>query len=94
MKIDNPDSYFKLEKGTDVNLAVHAISKAFHDSYDVGVFVSADRDYIPVYDTLKAIGKLAVVVGIEGQNIKNIKPRIDDFIMLKKATLDKCILSK
>lgn len=49
MQIDEKNTYYKVEKGTDINLAVHAINKAFYNSYDIAFFLSADTDYIKVY---------------------------------------------
>lgn len=56
MEIDKKETYYKVKKGTDINLAVHAISKAFYNSYDIAFFLSADTDYIKVYEILKSIG--------------------------------------
>ena len=58
-KIEDPSTYYKVEKGTDINLAIHSLSKAFFNSYGVGYFVSADTDYITIYEMLKRIGKIA-----------------------------------
>lgn len=80
--IDKKDTYYKVEKGTDINLAVHALSKAFFNAFDIGFFVSADTDYIKVYELLKSIGKIVVVVGVQGQTFYNIKPTVDNTIIL------------
>ena len=88
--IEDKSSYFKIEKGTDTNLAIHAISKAFFNSYDIGFFVSADTDYINMYSILKSIGKLAVVVSVAGQNIRSIIPYVDKNIILNLDQLMEC----
>lgn len=84
----NPRSYYKKEKGTDINIAVEAITKAFNNAYDVGVFMSADTDYIPIYRTLRTIGKLVVVVRVQGQIISKLIPCTDNNITLDKAKFD------
>ncbi len=91
MQIDKKNTYYKVEKGTDINLAVHAINKAFYNSYDIAFFLSADTDYIKVYEVLKSIGKIAVVVGVQGQNINTIRPMVDNTIILKDSFFERCI---
>lgn len=90
MEIDKKSTYYKVEKGTDINLAVHAISKAFYNSYDIAFFLSADTDYIKVYEILKSIGKITVVVGVKGQNINGIRPMVDNTIVLDEDFFEKC----
>lgn len=87
--ITDKTTYYKVEKGTDINLSVHALTKAHNNSFDVAFIVSADTDYRPVYEQLKNIGKLVVVVVVEGQNIVSFKSEIDDFIVLDKAFFNK-----
>lgn len=90
MEIDKKNTYYKVEKGTDINLAVHAISKAFYNSYDIAFFLSADTDYIKVYEVLKNIGKITVVVGVKGQNINSIRSMVDNTIILDEIFFNKC----
>ncbi len=90
MEIDNKSTYYKVEKGTDINLAAHAISKAFYNSYDIAFFLSADTDYIKVYEVLKSIGKITVVVGVKGQNINSIRPMVDNVLILNEEFFDNC----
>lgn len=35
MNISNHDSYYKVEKGTDLNLAIQALTKGFYNAYDI-----------------------------------------------------------
>ena len=37
MNIADHKTYYKVEKGTDVNLAMHALSKAYTNAYDVAI---------------------------------------------------------
>lgn len=90
MEIGNKSTYYKVEKGTDINLAVHAISKAFYNSYDIAFFLSADTDYIKVYEVLKSIGKITVVVGVKGQNVNSIRPIVDNTLILDEKFFDRC----
>jgi len=45
MDISDKTTYYKVEKGTDINLALHAVSKAQNNAYDVAFVLSADTDY-------------------------------------------------
>lgn len=93
MKKDIADaaSYYKVEKGTDINLAINALSKAFFNSYDVGFFVSADTDYIAVYEMLKRIGKIVIQVSVKGQQAYKITPYVDKQIVLKEEFFNSCL---
>ena len=91
MDLADKKTYYKVEKGTDINMAVHAINKAFYNSYDIGFFISADRDYMTVYSSLKAIGKLAVVAVVKGQNIHRLKPHIDNHMILDDDFFSICL---
>lgn len=91
MDIENPASYYVVEKGTDINMAVHMIAKGFLNAYDTAVIVSGDSDYIPVLNVLNTIGKLTVVVGVEGQNLAKLRSFADDTIFLEKTYFDKCL---
>jgi uncharacterized LabA/DUF88 family protein len=90
MRIDNPSSYYVVEKGTDINLSAHLITKAFHNSYDVAVIVSGDSDYCPVLDILNTMGKTTISVGVMGQNLFKLKEHSDDCFVLNEEFFDKC----
>ena len=90
MDIERKSTYYKVEKGKDINLAVHAISKAFYNAYDIAFFLSADTDYVKVYEVLKSIGKITVVVGVKGQNINSIRPIVDNTLILDEGFFKTC----
>lgn len=91
MSLENPSSYYVEEKGTDVNLAAHLLTKAFHNSYDTAVIVSGDTDYIPVMDLLNTIGKNVVVVGVEGQNLSRFKYHTDARLIIDDDFFQRCL---
>jgi uncharacterized LabA/DUF88 family protein len=88
MDINDRRSYYKEEKGTDINIAVESITKAFNNAYDVAIFMSGDSDYLPIYKTLRTIGKLVVVAVVEGQSVTRLRPFIDHYIVLDKGRFD------
>ena len=94
MDINNHSTYYKVEKGTDINLALHAITKAHNNAYDIAFVLSADTDYISLYRQLKTIGKMVVTVAVKGQTLGKVIPEVDDYIILDDAFFQKHIRSK
>lgn len=82
MDIHDRSTYYKVEKGTDINLALHALTKGFNNAYDVAFVVSADTDYINLYRQLKSMGKLVIAVAVKGQYLRKVIPEVDDYIIL------------
>ncbi len=82
MDINNRSTYYKIEKGTDINLAIHALSKAHNNAYDVAFVCSADTDYISLYSQLKNLGKLVVAVAVKGQSLGKVIPEVDNHLIL------------
>ena len=90
MDISKNQTYYVQEKGTDINLATHLLVKAYNNSYDIAIVVSGDTDYIPVYKTLKFLGKSVIVVGIHGQKLDPFKQWTDQQITLNSSFLKSC----
>ena len=82
MDIDRPETYYVQEKGTDINMGVHIVSKGFLNAYDTAVIVSGDSDYLPILNILDTIGKIAVVVGVKDQHMQKLRQASDDLILL------------
>lgn len=91
MDITDHETYFKVEKGTDINMAVEALTKAYNNAFDIGVFISGDSDYLPIYKTLKTMGKMVVVGAVSGQNIGRVKPYIDRWFWMDDAFFGNCL---
>jgi len=51
-----PDGSFR-QKGVDILMAVDALSMAYRNYYDTGLFLLADRDFIPLIEAVKNAGK-------------------------------------
>jgi uncharacterized LabA/DUF88 family protein len=91
MDVNDPSTYHVTEKGTDVNMATHIITKAFMNAFDTAVIVSGDSDYIPVLDVLNTLGKTTVAVGVMGQILAKLSKCADDTIILAEPFFDKCL---
>jgi len=89
--LEDKSTYYVVEKGTDINVTAHLLTKAFHGSFDTAIIMSGDTDYIPVYDLINTIGREIVVVGVEGQNLSRFKSHTDKQVVLDKAFLDGCL---
>ena len=71
------------EKCTDINLAISMMKKAFFDTFDVGIILSADRDFTYLIEELKSMGK---VIGIAHPPMtsKALRKHADYFIELNE----------
>ena len=90
MNPSDKSTYYTVEKGTDLNLAVHALSKAYNNSYDIAYVMSGDTDYISLYRQLKMIGKIVILVLVEGQSQEKLQHEVDEIITLDKEFFNKC----
>ncbi len=91
MDINDKNTFYVVEKGTDVLMAAHVLTKAFHNTFDTAVLVSGDSDYGPILDILNTIGKTSVCVGVKGQILDKLKKRADDIMILNDEFFQKCI---
>ena len=89
--INNPSTFTTVEKGTDVNIAVNMLAKAYANAYDVAILVSGDTDYLPVVYQLNNIGKVVILVTLPHQNIAKYKGMYDQHIRLHDKLLQECV---
>jgi hypothetical protein len=94
MNIRDNDTFYKVEKGTDVNIAINSLRMAFFNAYDTAVYVSGDTDYLPIYETLRMMGKLVMVAVVKGQYIGRLIPYVDGYVNLDRAFFEKCALKE
>lgn len=94
MSPDNPSSYYVVDKGTDVSLTTHLLSKGFMNAYDTAIIISSDTDFLPAIDILTTLGKTIVVVGIEGQGMVKFRQRADYIFWMNDAFFQRCLRTK
>ena len=73
------------EKCTDINIATGLLTKAFHNSYDVALLFSGDRDYKKVVRELRRMGKIVGIVTPDGKakdNAQDLADNVDFHIVL------------
>lgn len=92
--LNNYSTYTTKEKGTDVNVAVNMLSKAYHNAYDVAILISGDTDYIPVVKELHNLGKTVVLATLPNQNMKKYDEYKDAHIKIDMDLLKRCTVNK
>ena len=75
INISDSSTYTTEEKGTDINVAVNMLSKAYTNAYDIAILVSGDTDYVPVVQQLHNIGKIVVLATLPHQNVSKYPHR-------------------
>jgi len=91
MDINDPNTYSKEEKQTDINIAVNLLEKAYTNAYDIALILSVDKDLIPALKVVSAIGKIVIVAGVEGQIIsEEFIECVDMRIKLTDKTFCEC----
>ena len=92
--LNDYSTYTTKEKGTDVNVAVNMLSKAYHNAYDVAILVSGDTDYIPVVKELHNLGKTVVLATLLNQNVNKYDEYKDAHIKIDINMLKNCSVNK
>lgn len=88
--ISDKKTYITVEKGTDINLAVTMLTKAYSNAYDIAILVSGDTDYIPVVEVLHQLGKIVVIAPIVIQNVSKYDTLKDAYIRIDDRILSNC----
>ena len=76
------------EKCTDINIATGLLTKAFHNSYDVALLFSGDRDYKKVVREIRRMGKIVGIVTPDGDakdNANDLARNVDFHIVLDET---------
>lgn len=94
INVNDLNTYYVVEKGTDINMAVESLKLAYNNSLDAAIFISGDSDYLPIYKALRSIGKLVCVVVVQDQYIQPLIPEIDDYAFLNIEDLESIVRGK
>lgn len=90
INIEDPSTFTTEEKGTDINVAVHMLAKAYTNAYDIAILVSGDTDYVPVIEQLHNLGKIVVLATLPHQNISKYQTLYDQHIKITDTMLQRC----
>ncbi|MEK7349011.1 MAG: NYN domain-containing protein [Candidatus Eisenbacteria bacterium] len=77
-----------VEKAVDVQIAVDMVSMATRDEYDSAYLLSADGDFTPAVETVRAIGKK--VFAASPGPCRRLSLSANSYIRLKPAWFDSC----
>lgn len=72
------------EKGLDVQLSVDLVRFAHNNSYDIGIIISADADYVPAIQLAKDMGKIIYNSYFANKASFHIRNIVDKFIPIDK----------
>jgi uncharacterized LabA/DUF88 family protein len=71
------------QKGVDILMAVDALTKAYQNHYDTGMFLMGDRDFIPLIEAVKNAGKKTICVFCDSHCSKELVRTFDMNIAFK-----------
>ena len=72
------------QKGVDILMAIDALTKAYQNQYETGMFMLGDADFKPLIDAVKDAGKKTVGVSHEPTCSKDLARSFDMRIWLSK----------
>jgi len=90
IKPGNPSTYIHVEKETDVNIATNLLTKAFFNSYDTAILVSADSDYAKAVECVKFFGKTVELAVTKNQKAAKMKHLADMVIEMDQNFVLAC----
>jgi uncharacterized LabA/DUF88 family protein len=70
----------QLEKGVDVGLAVKMLAMAKDGSFDYGVLVAGDKDYVQLVSEVQRAGRVVELVGIRGSVSSELKAQANNLV--------------
>ncbi|MCL2890977.1 MAG: NYN domain-containing protein [Methanomassiliicoccaceae archaeon] len=75
------------QREIDVALACEVLSQAYTNSYDIAIIVSGDRDFRPVIEQIRSLGKKAEVAGFTASMSKVLSRSCDVFHNMDRVPL-------
>lgn len=70
----------QLEKGVDVGLAVKMLAMAKDQSFDYGVLVAGDKDYVQLVSEVQRAGRVVELIGIRGSVSSELKAQANNLV--------------
>ena len=83
-------SFYYVEKGVDVTIAVDMLSLAYRNTYDTAILVSGDADFVPVVEEIKSLGKHVESAYFEHGGARRLTEASDRFILLTEDKMKLC----
>jgi uncharacterized LabA/DUF88 family protein len=76
-------------KKVDIGLCVDVLTQASLDNFDICVLVTGDRDFVPLIQAVKKLGKMVVVWFFEKNIVKELIYEADHFFKLSNVFFEK-----
>ncbi|MCL0078479.1 NYN domain-containing protein [Dehalococcoidia bacterium] len=83
---------YRIEKGVDVELAVHMLASAFDDQFDTAILVSQDGDFVPAVAEVRRLRKAVENADFTQRLPSYLSKQCSKTIPLTSDLLDLCIL--
>lgn len=90
-----PEVFKKIEgksKGVDVTLAKDVLCHAFRGNYELGILVAGDRDYVPLVEEMKRLGRIVCLCFFEAQGgglSEELRLTADSFVPMDEFLFQK-----
>lgn len=84
--IPSPKEGFR-QKGVDILMAIDALTKAYRNQYDTGIFLLGDRDFIPLIKAVNDAGKKTVCIYYPPNSPKELVRSFDMSMGLGKSEI-------
>jgi len=89
-----PEVFKKIQgksKGVDISLAKDVLCHAFRNNYDLAILVAGDRDYVPLVEEMKRLGRIVCLCFFEdprGGLSEELRLSADSFAPMDKFILE------
>lgn len=75
------------QKGVDILMAIDALSMAYQNHYDTGIFFLEDRDFVPLIRAVKQAGKKTISISYGAKASDELRRTFDVRVALLKDNL-------
>ena len=91
--VESANKGFK-QKGVDILMSVDAITKAYTNQYDVGIFLIGDRDFMPMVEAVKDAGKKTMCMYYPANSSRDLIRTFDFKCVLDEKSIRTLVKTK
>ncbi len=84
---DSYDDETRSQKEVDVKMACTILEQAYSDTFDVAIVVSGDRDFVPVIESIKSMGKKVEVASFDEAFSSRLRLSADRYHLLNNLPI-------
>lgn len=82
------------QKGVDILVAIDALTKAYQNQYETGMFLLGDADFVPLIEAVKNAGRKTIGIYYKPTCSKDLSDVFDWRIWLSKDNLRSILIDK